>query len=461
VVRRVIFGAALLLGVVFSGAVASARESSQTTAASAPVRANVWVAQGAHGACRRSQRQRPYRPASACGSVQAAYSAANRSGASSLVLVRGGDYPAFQLLGGRSSKKRITIRPAGGERVTFGGAWSRIGSLDDCSAAPAYLTLKHLVFRVLGAGYASPDNRAGLAVGVCASHVKLANLHAGNFLIQASDHISVLGGSYGPCRADSATGSGPCEINKVDAWPVGNATRRSTNIVVDGVDLHDYNYMPSCVASRDCHWRPLYLNSVDGFTMRNSTIRKSVFEPWFTISNTGLGNHNILIENNYFGANVQAGAGAGFSFAWCENAHPGELGYANVTFRFNSFARGMAIFTPGPTCALKNFRVYGNIFGRREPSCRLNPEIAYSYNVYSGLLPGTCGRGDVNVGGLRMRFYRNDTVNPDRTNDYELVGRRSAADNRVPASLGCPRTDRHGVRRPHDGGYCDAGANER
>ena len=243
--------------------------------------------------------------------------------------------------------------------------------------------------------------------------------------------------------------------------PSAPRLQRSTHILLDGVDLHDYNYMPSCVASRDCHWRPLYLNSVDGFTMRNSTIRKSVFEPWFTISNTGLGNHNILIENNYFGANVQAGAGAGFSFAWCENAHPGELGYENVTFRFNSFAPGMAVFTPGPTCSMKNFRVYGNIFGRREPSCRVNPEVVYSYNVYSGLLGGTCGPGDVSVGGVRMRFYRNDTVNPDRTNDYELVGRRSAADNRVPASLGCPRTDRHGVRRPHDRNYCDAGANER
>ena len=58
-----------------------------------------------------------------------------------------------------------------------------------------------------------------------------------------------------------------------------------------------------------------------------------------------------------------------------------------------------------------------------------------------------------------MPFYQNDTVNPLNRDDYKLVGATFGGDNRVPASVICPSTDRLGVARASTS--CDAGAHER
>jgi hypothetical protein len=427
--------------------------------------ANLWVHPQQSGSCTRSATPLAYDAARACSTAGAAYHAANQTTAGSLILVRGGLHPAFSISGNRSSPNRIVFDAAPGERPVFGGNWMRIGTTGVPSVGPKYVTIRSLRTSEMGAGYPDPASRFGLLVDVGSRFIRFENVSAGGFLIRGAQDIQLIGGDQGPCRRVGTNGGsvGPCEINKVDHYPGAPAPER---ILIDRVDFHDFNFGEQGCAGA-CHFRPMFINGVHGFTMRNSTVRNSVFEPWTTISGPAAaarGNHDILIENNYFGANVHAGGGHGFSFAWCQNASSGVTAYRNVTLRFNSFARGINVAVPGSnnsaerTCRVESFRVYGNILGHRH-ACG-HGAISWSYNVFTGSRSGTCGPGDVNIGRSTHPFYRNDTRQPTRRDDWRLVGGAMAADNRVPVSAGCPATDRLGVRRGA-GGFCDAGAHER
>ena len=340
---------------------------------------------------------------------------------------------------------------------------------------PDYVVLRNLTTAQFGAGAPNPDNRYGVYVGPGSTHIRLENLRAGNFLIQAAQNVDVIGGEYGPCRASD--GHQQCEINKVDHYP---DAPQPMNILIDGVYFHDYDLGPSCfkpsdggtsTGNPDCHWRSMYLNGVHNLTLRNSRFRESFIAPWTTISGPGaaaVGNKNILIENNVFGTGVNYGSpgkyqnrGYGrwesFDFAWCQNAQSGVYGYDNITYRFNSASRGVGVFVlfneSGCQGKVRNVKVYGNV-GLRN-GC--DPLVVYRYNVYSN--SGTCHSTDRALGTGTLPFYANDTHSPG-ANDYMLSGALAAPDNLVPTSEGCPSTDRNGNPRGQNG-YCDAGAYER
>jgi hypothetical protein len=429
--------------------------------------ANLWLHSQQGGSCTRSATPAAYNAATACASAGAAYSAANAVDDASLILVKGGPHGVFHISGHRRSSNRIVFDAAPGERPVFSGGWMRAGTYDMPSASPKYVTLRNLETAERGSGE-TPDNRFGVKIEKGSQHIRLENLRAGNFLIQAAQNIEVIGGEYGPCRA-SKVDPPICEINKVDGW-VGT---RAENILIDGVLMHGFDYAPSCALAGDCHYRAMYMNGVKNFTLRNSTIRDSVFAPWFTISGADAarwGNENILIENNVFGSQVvfnqttgarsYSGNGLGFQLRWCTNASAGVMGYRNVTIRFNSVSRGATIDTStmaDSNCRFENVQVYGNVAGVRNSPCV--PGIVYRYNVYSSVSPGgVCDSTEVSTGSVGLPFYAEDVHTPGPAS-YRLMGPSAPPDNLVPASLGCPDTDRFGS--PRSGPSCDAGSHER
>jgi hypothetical protein len=418
--------------------------------------------------------------------LDAAYDLANQRSGSSLILVRGGSYgydgdnTREQITGSRSSANRITIAAAAGQVPVFQGRIVLGNGGDDVASGPDYLTLRNLTLGFFGSGFQNPNNRFGLFLLGGTTNVRVESMIQGGWLMQGVKDVQVIGGSSGPCAAPAMAQYGgtanPCELNKLDYAATG-AGIQTERVTIDGVEFHDFDYPPGCEEQNrsgpdGCHHRSMFINGVNGFTLRNSTFRDHVFMPWTTICCGAKGNSNILIENNQFGAQVfwQAGDYSsqpyfGFDFAWCQNG--AQPSYRNVTFRFNSFARLGGLGVPGwvegvNSCQVENFEIYGNIFGHRA-NCGSylanGTRINWHHNVYAGPTSGTCGgTGERNIGGSTMPFYSDDDAGPE-SGDYRLTGPAMAADNLVPANL-CPATDATGRSRGA-GGSCDAGAHER
>ena len=382
--------------------------------------------------------------AAPCASFQRAY---ERAAPGAVVEVAGGTYPGqrFLAVAGKSAPN-VIFRPATGARVVLGGL--NFGT-DVRSQAAKYITVRDMELT-----YADPDHQRGIWVGVGSGQIRLERMDAGNISTWLADGVAVIGGDFGPCRAPASG----CWLNNIDV---------SDNVLIDGAVFHDYNYLPSCLQSGDCHWRAIYINGGRNITLRNSTVRDSVFAPWTTISGSEAavrGNENILIENNQFGRPVQSPITSGWQNAWCQNGS--QPSYRGITIRFNSFARGSEADFPGWYnaefgCRVQNYRVYGNVFGGR-PVCPSEQTqivgVSYQYNVYAGSKSGTCGPGDVNIGGTTMPFYATDTTAP-QPRDYQVV-LGFAGDSLVPLSAGCPATDAAGRPRGING-FCTAGAFER
>jgi hypothetical protein len=448
---------------------------------------NLWVHPQQTGSCTRSQKPVAYNPATACASLGIAYSVANRSARRTLVLVRGGTYRGVRILGSRRSRKRIVFEAARGQTPTFTGDYLRIGTNERAAAGPDYVTIRGFV-GAKGASPQVPDNRHGIHIALGSSHIRLENVRAGNVVIHGSTDVLVEDSELGPCRASMVIGAGRhgsgvpdtryCEINKIDHF--GAQPRR---ITFDNVVFRDYDLAPSCFRVDqggtntlwpDCHWRSLLANGVRGLTIRNSTFRDGIFAPAIAMSGpaaAALGNKDILIENNFFGTGVNYGPGIGryntraygrweaLDFSHCNVARPGVYAFDNVLYRFNSGSpsAGFSMLVAELGCArekIRNVRVIGNI-GLRN---RCTTDVTYRYNVYSNA--GRCHSTDRNIGASgTIPFYVSRTHSP-HPRAYKLVGRRTLADNRVPARAGCPRRDKFGNRRGV-GGFCDAGAHER
>jgi hypothetical protein len=433
-------------------------------------RAHLWIDSDG-GNCTRAKKPKRYDDARACAGLGEAYNAANKTADASTVVIKGGRYGPQDLIGDRPSGGRIVFREAPREQAEFDGSVVLGVGSDGPDQGPDRVTLRGLTTGRFGDGFENPSNRFGLYILAGASHVRIVDMKQGGFLVQGASDIEFVGGSYGPCRA-AVSGENPCEINKVDhaACSTECTARR---VVVDGVDFHDYDYGPACLAAPEqngdgCHHRSMYINGVHGFTLRNSTFRDSVFAPWTTHSGARaaeLGTQDVLVENNQFGARANYTAGSyarqasSLQFAWCANT--GQPSYRNVVVRFNSFARGATIDVPGAipeesACQVQDFEVYGNIIGWR-PDC--GQGVSWRYNLYVGGPRGVCGPGDVRARGNAMAFYKRDTPAP-LPGDFRLRGKPGRPDNLVPAAAGCPKRDAAGARRGRSG-RCDAGAFER
>ena len=296
-------------------------------------------------------------------------------------------------------------------------------------------------------------NQEGIFVGPGSTHITLVNMDAGSIDSWFADHLTVLGGDYGPC--DAVVGSNVCGNNKQDA---------SSNVLIDGALFHDLRFDESCIADGGCHWECMYVNAAVNFTIRNSKFRDcGIYNIFFTISGPDaqkIGQRNLLIENNWFdtpwtedssgGARARA---TGISLAWCQNS---PHGYQNVLARFNSFQRNTGIeLDRNQSCRWDNVRIIGNMLSY-PGAC--DSRITYAYNVWTtAIRNGRCSPTDRIVGDAMP--YANPKSGQGF--NFRLRAKRTIADDLVPKSVagGCPRVDIDHKRRV--GKRCDAGSDDR
>ncbi len=249
---------------------------------------------------------------------------------------------------------------------------------------------------------------------------------------QSSQDISFIGGSVGP----SANENSRIASN-------GTATSASPrNILIEGVDFHDFTVTPGSGAHVEC----LQVWAVDGLTIRNSTFRNcEVFDIFLQKLPEGKAAtpSNILIENNFFDC-----CASGY-YAIRMADHPGTS-WKNVTIRNNSLNKAI---NPDPGVPYSNVKIIGNVgpevkfWNGTTGAVEAKPAgVSVDYNVwYAGSKVGSHDKvapsGFVNPAGL----------------DFHLKAGAAAIDSGDPT--GSPATDIDGNARPL-GKAPDAGADE-
>jgi len=259
---------------------------------------------------------------------------------------------------------------------------------------------------------------------------------AGIFLFAPTSHFHMYGGSIGPTwddTYDGAPGQSQIGINLV-----GGSTLFSTDILFDGVHVHDNRRIDSTQ-----HTSCMMVGGGDGFTIRNSRFDNcAIFDMFFTWWNFGglayPPGKNILIENNFFAPAVAGCSGCPAGYFSVEFADYPPV-WANVTIRNNSATQSMN-FDGLHT----GFVVTGNAMAQAGYGCKA--DIAYSLNVVTG---GQCSSSDKLVSDLGF-------VNP-AANDLHLKATSPAIDSGNRANY--PVTDVDGDARPVGAGP-DAGADE-
>jgi chitodextrinase len=360
--------------------------------------------------------------AAPCRSFQRAYQLAAPG---TVVEVAGGTYPGQGLsaVAGKTAPN-VVFEEAPGAQVILGGI----------SVAGA----DYVTFRGFETGYVDATHQRGVHAGPGSTYVTFEDIDAGSVSSWFADHLTVLGGDYGPCYSPPKD----CSNNKQDA---------SRNVLIDGATFHDL------LAAPGDHWECMYVNGSDGFTIRNSRFRGcAIFDLFLTISGSdagAMGHRNVLIENNWFeSAWTESGPVRGWSalsLSWCQNA--AQPSYRNVTIRNNSFQNGAGIEkdlnASGAGCQFQNVRVTGNLASYG--GCQSG--FSYDWNLWSG--SSTCSATDRNLASFP---YVNNAHGAAQ--NYHLSGPLGLFDNFVP--LGCPATDVDGEARPQ-GAACEAGSDER
>jgi hypothetical protein len=247
----------------------------------------------------------------------------------------------------------------------------------------------------------------------------------GNFWTNGADSISIIGGSVG----GTANGTHP----DIQVWKSGSTEVPSSNILIDGVHLHDV-----LVQSASDHVECLQVSDVDGLTIRNSHFGPNCDTFGLHIQTTEWGVKNITIENSTFDEPTDS--------CGCLTAYHGLSirNGVNVTLRNNSSAAGW--YMPDDNAGASNFKVIGNVLDK--DFC--HPYATYSKNVWIAVSwrdAGGCGSTDQ---------YVNDAGFVSAT-DLHLKSSSPAVNAGDPASY--PATDKDGNARPA-GGAPDAGAYE-
>jgi hypothetical protein len=249
---------------------------------------------------------------------------------------------------------------------------------------------------------------------------------------EAPRDISFIGGSMGP-SAD--------ENNRI-ASNGTSTTASPTNILIDGVNIHDYTLSPGSSAHVEC----LQVWAADGLTIRNSTFRNcDVFDIFLQKLPGGAAATptNILIENNF----MNCCATGFFSIRLADHA---GTSWRNVTIRNNSMDKAPNLDAGVP---YSNVKVLNNIApglslytGATGGEGSLPAGVTVDYNVwYAGAKVGTHDQ-------VAAHGYRNLA-----TGDFHLNTGAAAINRGDPANS--PAKDIDGQARPQ-GIAPDAGADE-
>jgi hypothetical protein len=316
----------------------------------------------------------------------------------------------------KSATKDVVFVPAAGAAPRFSG--------------PLHIGARHVELRGL-------QVQGTVTIDETAQNVTLRGSTMKNFQVfssgsQAPRNISFIGGSAGPSVDDN---------NRI-ASNGTSTTASPTNILIDGMRIHDFTLSPGSSAHVEC----LQVWAVDGLTIRNSTFRNcEVFDVFLQKLPDGAAPTptNILIENNFMQC-----CGSGY-YAIRLADHPGTH-WTNVTIRNNSFDKEI---NPDGGVPYTNVKIVGNIgprlgfftgaTGRESP---MPAGISVDYNVwYSGAKVGPRDR-------VAPSGYTNAAAG-----DLHLKAGAAAIDSGHPTDH--PGGDIDGETRPF-GSAPDAGADE-
>ncbi|WCB94984.1 virion structural protein [Baekduia alba] len=346
--------------------------------------------------------------AAPCKSFGRAYTAAAQG---DTVQVAGGTY-GDQILSYDASKTSdadVTFKPAA-------GAVPKVGFID-FGEYYADLGGRHITIQDMGIGGFTANRAQDLTF-------RNVNM-SGNFWTNGADGISIIGGSVGGTN----NGTHP----DIQVWKSGSTTVPSSNILIDGVHLHDV-----LVATAQDHVECLQVSDVDGLTIRNSHFGPNCDTFGLHIQNTEWGVKNITIENSTFDEPTNS--------CGCLTAYHGLSirNGVNVTIRNNSSPAGW--YMPDDGAGASNFKVIGNVLDK--DFC--HSYATYSHNVWIAVAwrdAGPCGSTDQYVGDPGFAS----------ATDYHLKSSSPAVNGGDPANF--PALDMEGNARPA-GGAPDAGAYE-
>ena len=399
-----------------------------------------------------------------CGSFDYAYHLASPG---ATIEIAGGTYPAQTVnldLTKLDAPSDVVFQPAAGATVQIDGDLT----MYDSHAVFRNLKLHKLVSE------ASP--------GVLTSHdVVFENLDGETFNIGPNYRITIKGGDWGPslacharesaydpatwCPAGSphaATGNdgnagdwenhiGP-DGNILSQWP--------HDILITSTRIHDQN-------STDLdamHTGGLFLISGHDIAIRNTVFQQNAvydlqvqdFSSADCCGMTFGPPHDVVLENNWFGAPVRGvndPGGDTFSDDQPELQLDPRHGacWSNWLIRYNSFVNGVALGLDGDAC-FDNVRLVGNVGeAPGTPQCFTGADgLTWDHNAWLG---GSCGATDVT---LKRLPYRNTKIGNE---DFHLTD--GPAVDLVPGTTADERlgTDIDGQTRPR-GPAWDAGADE-
>lgn len=316
----------------------------------------------------------------------------------------------------KTSDQDVLFRPAAEATVTI--------------SPQLHIHARHLELR--GLRFAGKLWIESSAVDVTLRNNTLKNFDLYSSGTQSSREISFIGGSIGP----SADENSRIASN-------GTSTSASPeDILIDGVDFHDFTLSPGSGAHVEC----LQVWAVDGLTIRNSTFRNcEVFDIFLQKLPGGAAAtpSNILIENNFFDC-CRSGY---YSIRFGDHA---GTSWKNVTIRNNSLNKEI---NPDPSVPYSNVRILGNV----------GPAVRFWSGSSGNVEPKPSGiEVDHNVWYAGSKVGPSDKVAPSGFRDaaaldFHLSAGAAAIDAGDPDNS--PARDIDGDARPA-GAAPDAGADE-
>jgi hypothetical protein len=399
-----------------------------------------------------------------CGSFDYAYHVASPG---ATIEIGGGTYPAQTVnldLTKLDATSDVVFQPAAGATVQIDGDLSMYGS--------------HAVFRNLKLHKLV----SAASTGALTSHdVMFENLDGETFNIGPNFRITIKGGDWGPslachardsaydpatwCPAGSphaATGNdgnagdwenhiGP-DGNIMNQWP--------HDVLITNTRIHDQN-------STDLdamHTGGLFLISGHDIAVRNTVFQQNAVYDLQVQDFTSSGccgmtfgpPHDVVLENNWFGAPVRGvndPGGNTFNDDQPELQLDPRNGacWTNWLIRYNSFVNGVAPGLDAGAC-FDNVRLVGNVGeAPGSPQCFAGAAgLTWDHNAWLG---GNCGPTDVALTSLP---YTSTTIGAE---DFHLTG--GPAVDLVPGTTADERlgTDIDGQTRPL-GAAWDAGSDE-
>jgi hypothetical protein len=399
-----------------------------------------------------------------CGSFDYAYHVATPG---ATIEIAGGTYPEQTVnvdLTKLDATSDVVFQPAAGATVQIDGDLTMYGS--------------HAVFRNLKLQKLVSQASAG---ALTSHDVVFENLDGETFNIGPNYRITIKGGDWGPslacharessyapatwCPAGSPYAASGNDGNAGD-WenhigPDGNIVSQwPHDIVVTGARIHDQN-------STDLdamHTGGLFLISGHDIAIRNTVFQQNAvydlqvqdFTSPDCCGMTYGPPHDVVLENNWFGAPVRGvndPGGDTFNDDQPDVQFDPRAGacWTNWLIRYNSFANGVAPGLDGGAC-FDNVRLVGNVGEAPGPEqCFTGAAgLTWDHNAWLG---GTCDPTDVT---LKRLPYRNTKIGAE---DFHLTD--GPAVDLVPGTTADERlgTDIDGQPRPHDNAW-DAGADE-